>query len=217
MVFRPTGGWSNDSDNWKLFTAQNPATNQSLLLKFKQGKNVIRLTNMNGRGINANYLAVTSPDVEGNAGDVCKGSTAKIAPFGSGIHSCSLGTLGDAGWDRRRLLKERKGYPVKVELAQKLRGETTMTLKRISGKPLYGDMNSRFKPARPEPPRQQGKVEGENAFSTSSARMERTSVSIVRTDPSSRLPSVSIVRTDPSSRLLHRRLPRLEWNARQCQ
>jgi hypothetical protein len=64
MVFPSTHGWANDSDNWSLFTALNPVTQQPLLLKLKQGKNVIRLTNMNGRGISVNYLAVTSPDVK---------------------------------------------------------------------------------------------------------------------------------------------------------
>ena len=64
MVFPSTGGWAADSDNWRLVTAQNPVTSRPLLLKLRQGKNVIRLTNINGRGINVNYLAVTSPDVQ---------------------------------------------------------------------------------------------------------------------------------------------------------
>ena len=57
MVFPSTGGFANGSDDWRLFTAQNPTTAQPLLLKFKQGKNVVRLTNSNGRGINVHYLA----------------------------------------------------------------------------------------------------------------------------------------------------------------
>jgi hypothetical protein len=64
MVFPSTHGWANDSDDWTLYTAQNPVNKQPLLLKLKPGKNVIRLTNTNGRGINVNYLAVTSPDVK---------------------------------------------------------------------------------------------------------------------------------------------------------
>jgi len=64
LVFPSTGGWSNGSDDWRLHTAQNPANDQPLLVKFKQGKNVLRLTNTNGRGINVDYLAVTSPDVK---------------------------------------------------------------------------------------------------------------------------------------------------------
>jgi hypothetical protein len=64
MVFPGTGGWSGEYDNWRLFTAQNPVSKQPLLIKFKQGKNLVRLTNTNGRGINVNYLAVTSPDVK---------------------------------------------------------------------------------------------------------------------------------------------------------
>lgn len=64
MIFSSTGGWSNGSDNWRLGTAMNPVNDQPLLLKFKKGRNVLRLTNMNGRGINVNYLALTSPDVK---------------------------------------------------------------------------------------------------------------------------------------------------------
>ena len=59
-----TGGWSNDSDNWQIYTATNPTTGKPLLLKLKQGPNVIRLTNTNDRGANINYLAITSPDVK---------------------------------------------------------------------------------------------------------------------------------------------------------
>jgi hypothetical protein len=64
LVFPSTGGWSNGSDDWRLLTAGNPADDRPLLVKFKQGKNVVRLTNVNGRGINVDYLAVTSPDVK---------------------------------------------------------------------------------------------------------------------------------------------------------
>ena len=64
MIFPSTGGWANGSDDWRLFTAVNPTNDKPLLLKFKQGKNVVRLTNLNGRGINVDYLALTSPDVK---------------------------------------------------------------------------------------------------------------------------------------------------------
>ena len=64
MVLPSTGGWANGSDDWRLYTAANPTNDKPLLLKFKQGKNVLRLTNLNGRGINVDYLAVTSPDVK---------------------------------------------------------------------------------------------------------------------------------------------------------
>ena len=47
-----------------VIPAANPGTEQPLLIKLKPGKNGIRLTNLNGRGINVNYLAVTSPDVK---------------------------------------------------------------------------------------------------------------------------------------------------------
>jgi hypothetical protein len=64
MVFPATGGWANGSDDWRLSTAVNPTNDKPLLLKFKQGKNVLRMTNLNGRGINVDYVAVTSPDVK---------------------------------------------------------------------------------------------------------------------------------------------------------
>ena len=64
MNLPTTGGWANGSDDWQLFTAGNPVTEQPLLLKFKKGKNVVRLTNMNGRGANMDYLVVTSPDLK---------------------------------------------------------------------------------------------------------------------------------------------------------
>ncbi len=64
MVFPTTGGWANGSDDWRLFTAIDPITEKPLLLKFAKGKNTIRLTNTNGRGINVDYLIVSSPDVK---------------------------------------------------------------------------------------------------------------------------------------------------------
>jgi len=64
MIFPSTGGWANGSDDWRLMTAVNPGSDQALLIKLKKGRNVIRLTNMNSRGINVNYLALTSPDVK---------------------------------------------------------------------------------------------------------------------------------------------------------
>lgn len=64
MILPGTGGWANGSDDWRLFTAVNPDSEVPLLIKLKAGKNTIRLTNLNGRGINVNYVAVTSPDVK---------------------------------------------------------------------------------------------------------------------------------------------------------
>ena len=58
-----TGGWANGSDDWQLYTAPSGVSEKPLLVKLAKGKNVIRLTNTNGRGINLDYLAVTSPDV----------------------------------------------------------------------------------------------------------------------------------------------------------
>jgi DNA polymerase III delta prime subunit len=59
LLLPGSGGWSN----WRLGTAVNPTTDKPLLLKLKQGTNVIRLNNSNGIGVNLNYVAVTSPDV----------------------------------------------------------------------------------------------------------------------------------------------------------
>ena len=64
MVFSSTGGWANGSDDWRLQTAANPDGETPLLIKLNAGKNVIRLTNLNGRAINVNYVAITSPDVK---------------------------------------------------------------------------------------------------------------------------------------------------------
>jgi hypothetical protein len=64
MSFPSTGGWANGSDDWRLCTAQNPVAKHPLLIKLMRGKNVVRLTNTNGRGINVNYVAITSPDVK---------------------------------------------------------------------------------------------------------------------------------------------------------
>jgi len=63
LVFPCTGGWSNGSDDWRLLTAVNGLDDRPLLIKLQRGRNVLRLTNTNGRGINIDYLAVTSPDV----------------------------------------------------------------------------------------------------------------------------------------------------------
>ncbi len=62
--FPTTGGYANGSDDWRIYTATNPINNQPLLLKLKQGPNVIRFTNLNGRSANVNYVAITSPDVK---------------------------------------------------------------------------------------------------------------------------------------------------------
>ena len=64
MIAPSTGGFSNGSDDWRLYTAINPTNNQPLLIKLKQGKNVVRLTNMNDRAMVLNYVAITSPDVK---------------------------------------------------------------------------------------------------------------------------------------------------------
>lgn len=59
-----TGGYSNGTDDWRLFTAQDPITGAPLLVKFKAGKNTLRITNLNGLSSNIDYLVVTSPDVQ---------------------------------------------------------------------------------------------------------------------------------------------------------
>lgn len=59
-----TGGYSNGTDDWRLFTAQDPITNAPLLVQFKAGKNTLRLTNANGLAANLDYLVISSPDVQ---------------------------------------------------------------------------------------------------------------------------------------------------------
>ena len=63
LVFASTGGWANQADDWRLLTVANPAADHPLLIPLNSGRNVLRLTNTNGRGVNLDYLAVTSPDV----------------------------------------------------------------------------------------------------------------------------------------------------------
>lgn len=46
--------------------------------------------------------------------------------------------LKKAGWDSERLKSERKSHPVKVELAEQLRRETTMTLSWIAERLFMG-------------------------------------------------------------------------------
>ena len=63
LLLPGTGGWANGSDDWRLGPATNPVNGKPLLLKLKQGANLIRLVNTNGRGANLNYIAITSPEV----------------------------------------------------------------------------------------------------------------------------------------------------------
>lgn len=64
LVFPATGGWANNSDDWRFFTAENEVVDRPLLVKLNAGENLIRLTNLNGKGVNVDYLVVFSPDVE---------------------------------------------------------------------------------------------------------------------------------------------------------
>ena len=64
MILPGTGGYANGSDDWRLFTAQNPVSGKPLLLKLNKGANVIRLMNSNNAAMNVNYLSITSPDVQ---------------------------------------------------------------------------------------------------------------------------------------------------------
>jgi len=64
MVFPTTGGWANGSDDWRLLAASDPITERPLLIQLRRGKNTLRLTNTNGRGVNLDYLAISSPDAK---------------------------------------------------------------------------------------------------------------------------------------------------------
>jgi REP element-mobilizing transposase RayT len=46
--------------------------------------------------------------------------------------------LSSVGWNRERLNREHKGHPVKVQLAQKLRNETTLSMKWIAAELSMG-------------------------------------------------------------------------------
>ncbi len=63
-VFHDTGGWANRADRWQLFIVDNPIAGRPLLIKLDEGENVLRMTNVCGRGMNLDYLAVFSPDVQ---------------------------------------------------------------------------------------------------------------------------------------------------------
>jgi hypothetical protein len=65
FVLPGTGGWANGSDDWRSHVLTNPTNEQPLLIRLKQGKNTIRLTNTNGVGANVDYLLITSPDATG--------------------------------------------------------------------------------------------------------------------------------------------------------
>ena len=62
--------------------------------------------------------------------------------------------LRQEGWNARRLGEERKGHPVKVEMARRLRRETTMTLKWIAESLRMGTwthVSNLLRPARQRP------------------------------------------------------------------
>lgn len=58
----PTGGFSNGSDDWRVYTFPEESGERPLPIFFKQGENVIRLVNRGGGGVNLDYLLVTSMD-----------------------------------------------------------------------------------------------------------------------------------------------------------
>ncbi len=59
-----TGGFSGNSDDWRLGTAKDTIAGAPLLLKFKKGENTVRLMNIDGNSMNLDYIMVTSPDVK---------------------------------------------------------------------------------------------------------------------------------------------------------
>ncbi len=58
-----SGGFSNGTDNWALFTFPLPDGAGALPIRLKAGANTVRLVNVGGGGVNLDYLVVTSPDV----------------------------------------------------------------------------------------------------------------------------------------------------------
>lgn len=63
-VIPATGGFSNGSDDWRMFTFPEPEGGKLLPVRFKAGENVIRMVNVGGGGINMDYILVTSPDTK---------------------------------------------------------------------------------------------------------------------------------------------------------
>ncbi|PTX99634.1 hypothetical protein DB346_17540 [Verrucomicrobia bacterium LW23] len=74
-----TGGYSNGNDDWKLFTALDPITKKPLLVKLKEGKNTLRLTNGNGLSANLDYIVITSPDKTPTREEAAKAAAAQPA------------------------------------------------------------------------------------------------------------------------------------------
>lgn len=62
MTAENTGGWARSNDDWKTAFVTDAADGSKLLLKLKKGKNLIRLENQDGNGINVDYFIVCSPD-----------------------------------------------------------------------------------------------------------------------------------------------------------
>ena len=59
-----TGGFANGSDDWKLVEIPDPIDpSKPMTFRFEAGENTLRLTNVNGGGVNLDYLVVASPGV----------------------------------------------------------------------------------------------------------------------------------------------------------
>ena len=58
----PTGGFANGSDDWKLVAIPDPIDlGKPMTFKFEKGENTLRLANVQGGGVNVDYLVVAAP------------------------------------------------------------------------------------------------------------------------------------------------------------
>lgn len=62
LVMPITGGWARTNDDWKIVYLTDTVDEKPLPLKLNKGKNLIKLVNSNGEGVNFDYLVVESMD-----------------------------------------------------------------------------------------------------------------------------------------------------------
>jgi len=52
-----TGGWSNDRDDWRHYLVKN-ADGSPVVVELTEGKHTLRMSNLDGQGLNLDYLAL---------------------------------------------------------------------------------------------------------------------------------------------------------------
>jgi len=63
--FPATGGFANGSDDWRLLAIPDPDdAARAMTFRFKEGENVLRMTNVGGGGLNMDYLVIADPNTK---------------------------------------------------------------------------------------------------------------------------------------------------------